>query len=1444
MCTSDLAFSQCDTNCSISCSGQINLSLGSGCQSVITPWMGGKSVPVGDTTCYSVAVYDAHNRPIPGNLVDINHVGKNLTYKVTELECNNFCWGNILIEYKNGPQLACPPDMTLDCGTLELFELPVPEDLCAAVSIELIREEQRLLECDEDLQSAVTRTYRAVDEFGNTNTCSHDIFLRRIPISEIIFPGNTKIQCSDPNILFDVNGFPLPFFFNTGVDSTSVFSVPFICSSTVPSPYICPGSGIPAINDCGTIITSLDDMGMVTIGLSLTNPNVSASCISGDFNLSFSSTSIVSSIDFDCTSLGVNQYVIHLLDGTTSVATCTNTVEIVDATGFCGGTGGGGTGSGTGSGTPGGPIPGPGGGTTTTTGGGTTTNTGAGGGCAYGVPIFPTGGGVIITPTGDVFKPFDVQVVDESNTGFLCGAVLLFNDVEFPTKNSCTRKIFRTWEAIEWWCDEEFQTSSVQIIEIVDDRAPEFVCPSDLTISTTRDCAANTTMPLIETFDECGSEVTVTMIMEDGLSYPGGGLVDLNAGVNQVEFVVSDVCNNSSSCFAKFTVIDYNSPVAICERNKVISLGNNAVTRLPADLFDNGSYDDCAIDKMLVRRQHAFCGEDTNEFGEYASFCCADVQAGEVAVEFRVVDKGGNVGDCITYVEIQDKANPIINCPPDMTIDCRDSYSSSNMSQTFGSPTFSDNCTETEPIELVDDGFDQCGLGAMTRTLQIHDNQGNVIAQCQQKITVANENPFSADLIIWPQDLEVSNICDLDLLLPDNLDQPHAFPTFGNEECALLGFDFEDSVFSADPTSGDCAIIQRTWTVLNWCGADGDFDTYVIPQPQLITVRNEVAPVIDLAGDVVFSGINVDCNSGQIDIVRTAIDDCDNSLTWQFVIRRNLDAAIVHQGNSNEIRGKFPVGNYSIEWTVRDDCGNFDSHIQGMRIVSDKSPTPLCHNGISTTLIGWDTDGDGQIDTERVELKASDFDAGSYPNCNNPITFSFSADTTDNNIVFDCGDVGTRQVQMWVTDRVTGAQDFCIATVDVQDTGDCGPIGVIVTVAGRVFTESEQEIENVEVHANPTPQMEMTDRVGAYAFPTLSTGLDYDIEPHKDIEHHEGISTLDLIMIQRHILGIESLDSPYKLLAADINSDQRIDGVDLVELRKLILGIYTELPDNDSWRFVSSDHIFVDETDPWMGFLPETYTIAGLNRNKVVDFIGVKVGDVNNTMDAGFAGLVAPRSYSTVELYSMPNSSIKQNKGSLLIYSDNYNDLLGWQGALNVDCDGCAIAELVPHQMNILPSQYHVDSRSGQVTVSYHAGGGLDSFDPNEPLFEIVLQGSGIDDARLFFEDALPSEAYEEDRTSSQITFVDRDRVKAEILSVTPNPFVEEAMINYALPHSGDVKFSFHDINGRLLHSRRIEGEQGLNSVNILRTDLSVTGFVFIRMQFENQIFEHKMIIL
>ena len=436
---------------------------------------------------------------------------------------------------------------------------------------------------------------------------------------------------------------------------------------------------------------------------------------------------------------------------------------------------------------------------------------------------------------------------------------------------------------------------------------------------------------------------------------------------------------------------------------------------------------------------------------------------------------------------------------------------------------------------------------------------------------------------------------------------------------------------------------------------------------------------------------------------------------------------------------------------------------------------------------------------------------------------------------------------MWATDRLTGAQSFCVGFIDIQDDGEC-PRQINATVAGQVLTEMEQEVENVEVHLENGNAMDLTDEVGSYAFPNMPIGGDYEIKPLKDTDYLDGISTLDLIMIQRHILGIETFDSPYKYLAADIDDNESIDGVDLVELRKLILGIYNELPQNDSWRFVSKEYQFSDPFNPWLADISESYQLIDLSSNMVVDFVGVKVGDINNDAVLYFDDALSTRTNSVVN-FAVPTQKLGVDKvESLMVYSDNYQGISGWQGTLEYDASMIEIIEILPQSLSLTPDNYYINAEAGYIAFSYH-NFTTEDIDYGSPLFELKIRAksefSSVREILDMTSTIVKSEAYNIEEGTAEIAIVDYVTDQSRILSVNPNPFIETAEIQYYSPYSSEVaEFEFYDLNGQLLYKSSVHSDLGVNNLTISREHLAVSGFVYVRMQIQGEVSDFRMILL
>ncbi|HAD14929.1 MAG TPA: hypothetical protein DCF33_21080 [Saprospirales bacterium] len=170
------------------------------------------------------------------------------------------------------------------------------------------------------------------------------------------------------------------------------------------------------------------------------------------------------------------------------------------------------------------------------------------------------------------------------------------------------------------------------------------------------------------------------------------------------------------------------------------------------------------------------------------------------------------------------------------------------------------------------------------------------------------------------------------------------------------------------------------------------------------------------------------------------------------------------------------------------------------------------------------------------------------------------------------------------------------------------------TVSGRLETEAGAPMNQFRVLVTGSDnQVAITDPSGHFSF-TLDAGGDYQITPVScDEGYLNGVSTFDMVLIVKHIEGLEPLNSPYKILAADVDGSNSINTLDTTIMRQLILNHITEFPVSN-FRFVQKDYVFPDPTNPFVPAPPSAITITNLQADiNNADFIGIKLGDVNNT---------------------------------------------------------------------------------------------------------------------------------------------------------------------------------------------------------------------------------------
>ncbi len=176
--------------------------------------------------------------------------------------------------------------------------------------------------------------------------------------------------------------------------------------------------------------------------------------------------------------------------------------------------------------------------------------------------------------------------------------------------------------------------------------------------------------------------------------------------------------------------------------------------------------------------------------------------------------------------------------------------------------------------------------------------------------------------------------------------------------------------------------------------------------------------------------------------------------------------------------------------------------------------------------------------------------------------------------------------------------------------------GAFFSLKGKVTSVLGKTINNVEVKNLIGSNLVNTDSVGNYLITTQpNSNLTLKLSKNNDINKTNGITTLDMALIQSHILGKNKLNFPYKLIAADVNGDGLVTTLDIVYLKRLILGLDTTFTKTSTgekrlWAFVDSSYQFPDTTNPFP--FKDSISYIGLSANKTnQSFIGVKLGDVN-----------------------------------------------------------------------------------------------------------------------------------------------------------------------------------------------------------------------------------------
>lgn len=754
------------------------------------------------------------------------------------------------------------------------------------------------------------------------------------------------------------------------------------------------------------------------------------------------------------------------------------------------------------------------------------------------------------------------------------------------------------------------------------------------------------------------------------------------------------------------------------------------------------------------------------------------------------------------------------------------------------------------------------GICYGSQKITVKDDIGPTFPSCEDKIIESADADCVADgLSISQTAVDEGDCLDKKLVwticldIGSNRSCDYTYHAISNSGDELLVDLLDDDNNPIAMISGSHSV---TWNVTDACGNTSSCTSELV-------IADEKAPTpicIEALSTAVMS------NNGSVEIWATdfdpnkkSFDNCDKSLTYSFSGEEIISNVVISCSPSGD-----DVDCGDCKQTVVFPLATLVA-VEANEVVVGGEVLPLTYpfnlsdpfhqQRLIDELKALNYDVDGRIDQNNqslvitVNYAGETFDAVKLDNGD---SFSFTCTDCEvnlaNGLYIENGQSQTFELPMWVWDdgydvncdgRISVDErnkDYCLVMLRVDDNvGACadteGNSSALIT--GDVQTEVGEMVEAVEVviaSIHPEhPSMALTLDDGVYAFANNPMQLDYEISAERDDDYMNGVSTLDLVMIQKHILGLDILDSPYKVIASDVNNDSRVSASDLVELRKLILGIYAELPANSSWRFVEESQVFQNPVSPFP--FTENIEIYNLSDDmSAQDFIGVKIGDVNSNVVANSLITTEVRSNREMVLRVDQQSASKGDQIEVAFTSEDFESVYGMQFSLAHN--GLSLLDVVSGTLELTDQNIGVIKEDGLLSFSWNS---IEPLSSDEVLFSFVFEANESLDltnvlsitSQVTSAEAYTTESYVLNDVS--LIFNNTSEVQNFVLYQNePNPFTNNTEIGFSLPEASDVSLKIFDVNGRLVLQQNGSYPKGLSIIELNSDDLSSSGILYYQL--------------
>jgi hypothetical protein len=1004
------------------------------------------------------------------------------------------------------------------------------------------------------------------------------------------------------------------------------------------------------------------------------------------------------------------------------------------------------------------------------------------------------------------------------------GIVIVTYLGEIKTPGICPTlyTLTRTWRATDV-CGNSVTAS--QVITVIDTYAPQFtVIPVDVVLECDLNTHEDTYQDWLDNHGgavvfEC-SEVTWTWIYSPLFTMPSecGG-----TSQRLIRFIATDECGNSAFLDARFTIIDTTPPI---------------FTVLPQDLF---------IDCWMGEQGEAQIIDWLDNYGfAEVTDACGSVETSVVFLsetqdcpgtfhrtyQFRATDECGNTTFVTANFGIIDTVPPVImSCPEsNVLLTCEFDIPAADPAGVKAM----DMCSAVT-ISVID-SFSVgvgCEYWQMTKSYvyAATDACGNV-STCYQSFQVVDSIP---PIYSGPDTIFVPCVSDL--------------PGPGDIEDVLAQY-FVDNCYTIICVNE--SVVQNSPTSITFCVNFKDLCVNWAPKMKVTFIANGGCKPICSVPQAIWGNTSGEIN-GELttEVIQQLISKNGAVKTGKLGKLISVTSATCLQNMlpGNGTTAQFSPGKHT--FSSANECNSASSLLNADGTLKNK----VAANVLALQLNIWYN----QTFNER-NLGVQTF--SSMPSClvDSIVLGKLEVDHANVQGLLHLSNDYLAGVgfypQNFGTPLNNALENVSSFWQNCQLNDPCS-ISNHLSVAGKLNTEHQEGMQNGTILLSRSSnnsllpdQLIQTNVAGAFEFTNaIPLDGDYQITPSSaEMEYLNGVTTYDLVLISKHILGLVPFNSAYKMIAADANRSGSITTLDIVELRKLILGTYEELPNNTAWRFVDQSFVFPNPFNPFSTAFPENKTRGSVQGSQMAeDFVSVKIGDVNGTAKANGLMTSEERS-SNALLFDLDHRMVRYDE----IFEVNLRAdqiVEGYQFTLNTV--GLEILEVSGKQMS--QGNFAVFNSEAALTTSWSMPEGATAEVAEFTLKFRATQSGQLNEMLGISSRITMSEAYsaKESNDSKVIDVALRfhnnegsitQGNEFELYQNAPNPFVDKTVIAFNLPEATQATLTIYDQTARLVYTQVGDFDKGYNTFIIDGQLISTTGTLLYKLETATDLAIRKMI--